>query len=166
VPFYIRAGKRLRSKVTEVAIQFKQPPLALFRHAYDYCDVENAGGNQLVFRIQPREGIELNFAAKQPGFSVNLQNVRMDFSPGEMAASSSPEAYERLIVDALRGDDTLYIRSEEANLSWEFFDPILKAWSETTDPLPKYAAFSWGPGEAESLIAGHHCGWRRPKPGK
>ncbi len=167
VPFLVRAGKRMPRRVTEIAIQFKLPPLRLFRTvecAGDVCDVTQAQPNVLAFRIQPDEGISLSFSTKRPGMSVELHPVLMDFRYGAAFRQALPEAYERLLLDALRGDATLFMRSDELDAAWEYVTPILEAWRGQAAPdFPNYAAGTWGPEEADKLIAG--CcqgGWRQP----
>jgi glucose-6-phosphate 1-dehydrogenase len=166
VPFLIRAGKRLARRATEIAVQFKLPPLRLFQTVEcegEDCDVTQARPNVLVFRIQPDEGISLSFATKRPGMSLDLQPVRMDFRYGESFRGPLPEAYERLILDALRGDATLFMRSDELIAAWEFITPILQAWQEQPrPPFPNYEPGSWGPAEADRLMQGCRGRWRQP----
>ncbi len=157
VPFFVRTGKRLQRRFTEIAVHFQLPPLRLFRTvecAGDVCDLTAAQATVLVFRIQPDEGISLSFSAKRPGMQLDLQPVRFDFNYGTSFHGPLPEAYERLIFDALRGDATLFMRSDELEAAWEFVTPILKAWKNTAPPkFPNYAAGSWGP--VEGLKAEH-----------
>jgi glucose-6-phosphate 1-dehydrogenase len=166
VPFQIRAGKRLPRRVTEVAVQYKLPPLRLFTTLEcegDVCNVSQTQPNVLVFHIQPDEGMSLSFSTKRPGMAVDVQPVRMDFRYGEAFAGPLPEAYERLLLDALRGDATLFMRSDELMVAWEFVTPILEAWRAQPPPqFPNYAAGSWGPAEADRLLTGCRGGWRRP----
>ena len=178
VPFLLRAGKRLPRRVTEIAIEFKRPPSRLFTtvpkegslcdHACEckgtcLCCNAQAQPGALVFRIQPDEGISLTFAAKQPGMQLTLQPVHMDFRYGESFGQSLPEAYERLLLDALRGDATLFTRSDEVTAAWEFITPILEAWARHAPPhFPNYEAGSWGPAEAERLADGCQRAWRVP----
>ncbi|MCI0457220.1 MAG: glucose-6-phosphate dehydrogenase [Gemmataceae bacterium] len=178
VPFLLRTGKRLARRVTEIAVEFKQPPLRLFANVPrngDLCDracsctatcecvAAQGRPNLLVFRIQPDEGISLSFSAKQPGMQLALQPVRMEFRYGESFRQALPEAYERLLLDALRGDATLFMRSDEVTAAWEFITPILEAWQRQPPPrFPNYAAGSWGPAEADQLLAGCQRGWREP----
>jgi glucose-6-phosphate 1-dehydrogenase len=165
VPFLLRAGKRLPRRVTEVAVFFKLPPLRLFSTLEcerEVCTISQPQPNVLVFRIQPNEGIELVFSAKRPGFSMELQPVRMDFGYRESFDPCPPEAYERLLVDALQGDATLFMRSDEVEVAWEFITPILDAWSEQSPPaFPNYPGGSWGPAEAAQLAEGCQHGWRQ-----
>lgn len=166
VPFLLRTGKRLPRRVTEVAVQFKLPPLRLFRTvecAGDFCDLTEAQPNVLAFRIQPDEGISLSFSAKGPGMQLDLHPVRFEFDYGQSFTRALPEAYERLLLDALRGDATLFMRSDELEAAWEFITPILRAWQDGPPPeFPNYAAGSWGPAEADRLAAGESGGWRHP----
>jgi glucose-6-phosphate 1-dehydrogenase len=117
----------------------------------------------LVFRIQPDEGISLSFSAKRPGMQLDLHPVEFDFNYGNSFQAELPEAYERLLLDALRGDATLFMRSDELEAAWEFVTPILEAWEASLPPsLPNYPAGSWGPREADHLIDERFGGWRRP----
>jgi glucose-6-phosphate 1-dehydrogenase len=164
-PFYLRTGKRLPRRASEICVQFNRPPLSLFEsvgHQRDRCDIGQARPNQLLFRIQPDDGISLSFASKAPGMEFQLQTVQMDFDyRGELDASM-PEAYERLLLDALRGDSTLFTRADEVEYAWRFVDSIRKTWSESAAPeFPNYAPGDWGPAEANRLFHGRHCSWRR-----
>ncbi|HEU4404758.1 MAG TPA: glucose-6-phosphate dehydrogenase [Polyangiaceae bacterium] len=156
VPFYLRAGKRLAKRVAEVAVHFRSPPLSLFRGA------QAAGANALVMRVQPDEGIALRFATKVPGAAVAMREVAMDFRYGAAFGTSGPEAYERLLLDAMRGDATLFTRADEVEAQWGFIDPILEAWREHDAPLRAYDAGSWGPREADELVGRDGAAWRRP----
>ena len=178
VPFLLRAGKRLARGVTEIAIEFKRPPLRLFTKVPKggslcdracacvgacLCCNAQAQPGALVFRIQPDESISLTFAAKQPGMQLALQPVHMDFRYGESFGQALPEAYERLLLDALRGDATLFMRSDEVTAAWEFITPILEGWRQQPPPsFPNYAVGSWGPAEADRLSTGCQRGWRQP----
>jgi glucose-6-phosphate 1-dehydrogenase len=167
VPFLLRTGKRLAKRMTEVAVQFKLPPLRLFQAvecAGDFCDLSAAQPTVLVFRIQPDEGISLSFAAKRPGMRVQLEPVHFEFDyDTSFGHRPLPEAYERLLLDALRGDATLFMRSDELEAAWEFVTPILEAWRDGPPAkLPSYAAGSWGPAEADELARGCSRGWRHP----
>ncbi len=163
VPIYLRTGKRLARRVTEIAVQFKKPPLQLFQTVEcdgDVCDLTGASPNQLVFRIQPDEGISLRFAAKRPVMQVQVENVAMDFSYSETWRNQLPEAYERLLLDVLRGDTTLFTRSDEVEAEWRVVDPILKAWAANADfPIAEYPAGSWGPPAADRLMIGRDQEW-------
>jgi glucose-6-phosphate 1-dehydrogenase len=166
VPFLLRAGKRLPRQVTEIAVQFKLPPLRLFRTVEcegDFCDLTEMQPTVLAFRIQPDEGISLSFSAKRPGMSIELHPVRFEFDYGKSFPQALPEAYERLLFDALRGDATLFMRSDELEAAWQFVTPILDAWRDGRPPeFPNYAAGTWGPAEADRLAEGCPGGWRHP----
>jgi glucose-6-phosphate 1-dehydrogenase len=166
VPFFLRTGKRLPRRVTEIAVQFKLPPMQLFRTvecAGDFCDLREAKPSVLVFRIQPDEGISLSFSAKRPGMQLDLRPVEFEFDYGQSFHAELPEAYERLLLDALRGDATLFMRSDELEAAWEFVTPILEAWRGTLPPqISTYAAGTWGPPQAERLIDDRFGGWRPP----
>jgi glucose-6-phosphate 1-dehydrogenase len=157
VPFYLRSGKRLSKRLAEVALHFKPLPHGLFRGAPGATDEPNA----LVIRIQPDEGIALRFVTKVPGSGIALREVAMEFRYGSTFGSSAPEAYERLMLDAMRGDATLFTRADEVEAQWGFIDPILGGWGEQKAPLASYAAGSWGPSEAEALLEPGDS-WRRP----
>ncbi len=166
VPFLLRTGKRLAQRVTEIAVEFKLPPLSLFRTVEcegDHCDLTAAQPNVLVLRIQPNEGISLMFSTKRPGMSLDLHPAELIFDYQQSFNLALPEAYERLIFDALRGDHTLFMRSDELETAWEFITPILHQWqADPSMTLPTYAAGSWGPVEANRLMAGIPGGqWRR-----
>lgn len=158
VPFYIRSGKRLPKRVTEIAIQFKSVPHLLFR--------ENDGGrldpNSLIVRIQPDEGISMKIGAKLPGQRVQIRPVSMDFQYGTSFGKRSPEAYERLLLDAMLGDATLYARGDQVELSWQLVAPILDQWKNPPVGFPNYAAGTWGPENADQLIEQDGRRWRRP----
>ena len=155
VPFYLRSGKRLARRLAEVVLHFRPLPHRLFSGAAS--DEPNA----LVMRIQPDEGISLRFATKVPGGSIAVRDVAMDFRYGSAFGSSTPEAYERLILDAMRGDATLFTRADEVEAQWGFIDPILEGWREQQAPVASYQAGSWGPKEADALLAPGDA-WRRP----
>ena len=164
VPFFLRTGKRLAKRVSEIAVEFKQPPLHLFRflgeHADDLAQTRPMS-NQLVFRIQPDEGISLSIACKQPGMRILLQEVEMDFFYGEAFHERSPEAYERLLLDALRGDASLFTRSDEVEYSWRYITAIHEAWASLPPPsFPNYYPFTDGPDEANRLLEGTQAHWR------
>jgi len=169
VPFYIRTGKRLPARVTEIAIQFKLPPLNLFTTVEcegDVCDLVAQKPNNLVFRIQPREAIRLTFSTKRPGMNYQIHPVTMDFNYEEAFHKTLPEAYERLLLDVMRGDSTLFTRNDELEAAWRFVDPVLEAW-ETKGFEPEfYPAGTWGPVEAAKLLTRDGRQWREPNPGK
>jgi glucose-6-phosphate 1-dehydrogenase len=166
VPFLLRTGKCLADRVTEIAVQFKDPPMHYFTNVEcvgEVCDISEAKPNVLVFRIQPNEGMSLTFSAKRPGMLLQTHAVDMDFVYGRAFAIRLPEAYERLLLDALRGDSTLFMRSDEVRAAWQFVDQILRMWSrDDAPPLCFYPAGSWGPVEADNLIAGCGAEWRKP----
>jgi glucose-6-phosphate 1-dehydrogenase len=166
VPFFLRTGKRMPKRVTEIAIQFKLPPLQLFRTVEcvgDVCDLSDAHASILAFRIQPNEGISLSFSAKRPGMNVNLHPVRFEFDYDRSFSQQLPEAYERLLLEALRGDATLFTRSDEVESAWRFVTPILEAWQNgPKSTLPTYRAGTWGPAEANKLMDAHFGAWRTP----
>ncbi len=158
VPFYLRTGKRLPRKVTEVAIQFKRAPHLLFRQDAGILSDPNV----LIVRIQPDEGITMRFKAKIPGQAIRIRNVNMDFDYGSSFGRSSPPAYERLLLDALVGDATLFARGDMVETSWRLVMPLVEVWEETAADFPNYEAGSWGPQEAKAWIARDHHRWRRP----
>ncbi|MBN1172203.1 MAG: glucose-6-phosphate dehydrogenase [Micromonosporaceae bacterium] len=155
VPFYLRAGKRMPRRVTEVAIIFQRNPHLPF----DPADVEMLGNNQLVMRLQPDEGVTLKFGSKVPGTTMEVRDITMDFQYGESFTEASPEAYERLVLDVLLGDRTLFPDASEVEASWQVIDPLEEAWAQTR-PEP-YRAGRWGPHAAEELLASEGRTWRR-----
>ncbi len=158
VPFYLRTGKRLPKRATEIAIQFRRPPTELFDPESDGI----VGANQLVLRIQPNDEISLALEAKIPGSRRRLQEVRMDFRYGTAFASPPPEAYERLLLDVMLGDPTLFTRTDEVDNAWRFITQILDAWEAPNAPPPvTYQAGTWGPAEADELIGRDGFEWRR-----
>ena len=157
-PFYLRTGKRLPHRTTEVAIQFKQAPHLPF----DPAAVADVSPNLLTLRIQPDEGAALRFLAKVPGPTIDLSDVNMDFKYGESFSQDSPEAYERLLLDALLGDSTLFARWDEVERAWEIVEGLIEEWSATPGPFPNYSAGSWGPAAADELMARDGREWRRP----
>jgi len=159
VPFYIRTGKGLPSRVTEISVQFKQAPLALFARA----GVPQIDANVLAIRVQPDEGILLRFGAKVPGQGMQIRNVNMDFRYGASFAVDSPDAYETLLLDAMIGDPSLFTRDDEVERAWAILDPILAAWqSGHGGPLHFYGAGTWGPPAADELLERDGRAWRRP----
>ena len=157
MPFYLRAGKRLPKRATEIAIQFKQVPHALFKESS--ADPE---ANLLALRIQPDEGILLRFAAKVPGLGVDVRAVNMDFTYGSAFSVDSPDAYETLILDALLGDASLFTRADEVEKAWAIVNPIIDAWADAPAPdFPNYAAGSWGPAASDELLERDGRRWRR-----
>jgi glucose-6-phosphate 1-dehydrogenase len=156
VPFYLRTGKRLPRRVTEIALVFKRAPHLPFSHT----DTEELGNNQLVIRVQPDEGVTLKFGSKVPGSVMEVRDVSMDFLYGEQFTESSPEAYERLLLDVLLGDATLFPRNAEVEASWAAIDPLEQFWQGST-PHP-YRAGEWGPRAADEMLAAEGRRWRRP----
>ncbi len=157
VPFYLRMGKRLPKRATEIAIQFKEVPHQLFKDS-----AAEPEANLLAMRIQPDEGIMLRFGAKVPGLGIDVRNVTMDFTYGSAFQTDSPEAYETLILDALLGDASLFTRADEVEEAWSIVDPIVDAWAEMPAPdFPNYEAGTWGPEAAEDLLARDGRRWRR-----
>lgn len=156
VPFYVRAGKRLAKPVTEIAVHFKRTPQALF--AASPGDVHH---NVITMRIQPNEGISINFGAKTPGSQMRASRVNMDFSYRDAFGSATPVAYETLLLDAMRGDATLFTRRDEVEAEWRIITPIEEAWKQLPPPqFPNYAAGSEGPVNADSLIQYDRHRWR------
>ena len=169
VPFYLRTGKRLPTRVTEIAVQFKEPPKHLFTTVEcegDICDLVGARPNTLIFRIQPKEAISLMVSTKRPGMQYQIQPVTMDFAYESHFQNCLPEAYERLLLEALRGDTTLFTRHDELETAWRFVTPVLEHWEGPEFEPELYAAGSWGPRAADQLLkkTGRH--WRKPTPAK
>jgi glucose-6-phosphate 1-dehydrogenase len=157
VPFYLRAGKRLPKRATEIAVQFKEVPLRLFRES-----TGDPAPNVLAMRIQPDEGIMLRFAAKVPGLGLDVRTVNMDFAYDTSFAVDSPDAYETLILDALLGDASLFTRADEVEAAWSVVTPIDAAWASMPAPrFPDYAAGTWGPEAADELMERDGRRWRR-----
>jgi len=158
VPFYLRSGKRMARRVTEIAVHFKRPPGTLF-----------AGGgfdlatNTLSFQIQPDEGLSMILNGKIPGLETRTQPVKMSFRYSTTFGSNTPEAYERLVLDAMIGDGTLFIRGDEAETSWKLYTPLLEAWAEAgREGMDSYPAGSWGPANADALLGTQRHVWRKP----
>ena len=157
VPFYLRAGKRLGRRVTEIAVVFKRVPEDVF----GLGDEAKLGQNALVIRVQPDEGVTLRFGSKVPGIGTQVRDVTMDFGYGHAFTEASPEAYERLILDVLLGDPPLFPRHEEVELSWQILDPIEEFWATQGQP-EQYRPGTWGPKSADELMARDGRAWRRP----
>ncbi|RFU82451.1 glucose-6-phosphate dehydrogenase [Streptomyces triticagri] len=157
VPFYLRTGKRLGRRVTEIAVVFQRAPHSPF----DHTATEELGHNALVIRVQPDEGVTVRFGSKVPGTSMEVRDVSMDFAYGESFTESSPEAYERLILDVLLGDSNLFPRTEEVELSWQILDPVEQYWDRHNKPA-QYPAGTWGPVEADEMLERDGRSWRRP----
>jgi glucose-6-phosphate 1-dehydrogenase len=158
VPFFLRHGKRLPKRATEIAIQFRTPPMRLFGEA----SAPAAAPNVLILNIQPDEGISLCIGSKVPGPDVRIRQVKMDFRYGHSFGVASPDAYERLLLDAILGDSTLFTRRDEVEHAWRFFNIILEVWAEEgAKGLQFYPAGHWGPDVADRLfeLSGGH--WRR-----
>lgn len=155
VPFYVRTGKHLPIRTSEIAIQFKRPPLSLFP------GMQDTEANFLILHIQPDEGVTLRFGVKVPGQTTQIRTVNMDFLYGASFGMDSPDAYERLLLDAMLGDSTLFTRRDEVEKSWAFITDILAAWQEQPLPdFPNYAAGTWGPQAANELLARDGRAWR------
>nr|WP_246299097.1 glucose-6-phosphate dehydrogenase [Nocardioides panaciterrulae] len=157
VPFYLRTGKRLGRRVTEVAVVFKRAPHLPFSST----STEELTQNALVIRVQPDEGMTIRFGSKVPGTAMEIRDVNMDFVYGGSFVESSPEAYERLILDVLLGDPPLFPRHEEVELSWKILDPILEHWAKKGKP-EQYPSGTWGPESADKMLARDGRVWRRP----
>ncbi len=158
-PFYLRTGKRLQKRATEIAIHFKQVPLSLF----DWKNMAGEAPNVLILRVQPDEGINLTIGAKLPGPVNQIAPVEMEFCYEDSFGSDPPEAYERLLVDCIQGDQTLFTRTDEVIEQWRFVEGIRQAWdSNPVKELPKYKAGTWGPLEAEMSIQKDNRNWRNP----
>ena len=157
VPFYLRTGKRLGRRVTEIAVVFKRAPQYLFAES----QTSALGQNALVIRVQPDEGVTIRFGSKVPGAGMQVRDVTMDFGYGHAFTEASPEAYERLILDVLLGDPPLFPRHEEVELSWKILDPIEEFWATQGQP-EQYRPGTWGPASADELMARDGRSWRRP----
>ncbi|WBU38600.1 glucose-6-phosphate dehydrogenase [Homoserinibacter sp. YIM 151385] len=158
VPFYLRAGKRLGRRVTEIAVVFKRAPQYLFADS----QTSALGENALVIRVQPDEGVTIRFGSKVPGATMQVRDVTMDFGYGHAFTEASPEAYERLILDVLLGDPPLFPRHEEVELSWKILDPIEEHWASLDEQPEQYRPGTWGPASADELLARDGRVWRRP----
>ncbi len=158
VPFYLRAAKRMPRRVTEVALSFKRAPHLPFTAT----DTEELGNNALVMRIQPDEGVTLRFGAKVPGTQMEIREVSMDFAYGGSFTESSPEAYERLILDVMLGDPPLFPQQQEVELSWKILDPVLKHWASLDGQPEAYESGTWGPNSAVDMLSRDGFTWRRP----
>ncbi len=163
VPFYLRSGKRMERRVSEIAVQFKAPPFLLFGQKA----VEEMAPSLLTMRVQPNEGISLRFQVKTPGAmheltpGLEITPVDMDFTYAEAFGNDAHPAYETLLLDCMIGDPTLFTRSDEVEMAWEIIDPVLQYWDQHSDAqLPTYTAGSWGPKEADQLLDGDHTRWR------
>jgi glucose-6-phosphate 1-dehydrogenase len=157
VPFYLRAGKRLGRRVTEIAVVFHRAPHSPF----DATDTHELGENALVVRVQPDEGVTIRFGSKVPGTQMEIRDVTMDFAYGESFTESSPEAYERLLLDVLLGETNLFPRHQEVEESWRILDPVEEHWDRHGRP-EQYTAGTWGPKAADEMLARDGRSWRRP----
>jgi glucose-6-phosphate 1-dehydrogenase len=155
VPIYLRTGKRLARKITEIAVTLKPVP----HLAFEQQGSVGVQPNQLIMTMQPNEGVALTLGAKIPGSRMRIRPVNMEFLYGTAFLSQSPEAYERLILDAMRGDATLFTRDDEVEAQWRIIDPILQGWAASSGPLPQYPAGSSGPAEADAILEEGHR-WR------
>ncbi len=158
VPFYLRTGKRLGRRVTEIAVVFKKAPHLPFEHTA----TEELGQNALVIRVQPDEGVTMRFGSKVPGPQMEVRDVTMDFGYGHAFTDSPAEAYERLILDVLLGEPPLFPRHQEVELSWKILDPILEHWEQGGIRPDPYESGGWGPSSADEMLARHGRAWRRP----
>ena len=159
VPFYLRSGKRFARRVTEIAVQFRRPPGTLFAQNKNL----DLAANTLTFQIQPDEGLSLILNGKIPGLETRTQPVKMNFRYATTFGSNTPEAYERLVLDAMIGDGTLFIRGDEAETSWKLYTPVLEHWkAQGQKGMDSYASGSWGPKSADALLASQNHTWREP----
>lgn len=159
VPFYIRTGKQMPTKVTEIVIHFRETPHQMFRCSGGNCPV----ANKLILRLQPNEGIVLKIGMKVPGTGFEVRQVTMDFSYAQLGGVPSGDAYARLIDDCIQGDPTLFTRSDAVDASWRFFDPVLRYWIDNPNaPLYGYPAGTWGPLESEAMMHEHGADWTNP----
>jgi len=159
VPFYLRSGKRMARRVSEIAIQFKRPPGTLFAEG----DRFNLAPNTLAFQIQPDEGLSMVLNGKVPGLETRTQPVKMNFRYSTTYGSNTPEAYERLVLDAMIGDGTLFIRGDEAETSWGLYTPVLESWEAAgREGMEEYPSGSWGPAGADRILAKTNHVWRQP----
>lgn len=158
VPFYLRTGKRLARRSTEISVVFKCAPFLPFQDT----DTTELGSNALIIRVQPDEGMTIRFGSKVPGPRMEVRDVNMDFSYGHSFTQASPEAYERLIMDVLRGEPSLFSQDEEVELSWKILDPIERAWARSKRQPDPYSPSSWGPATADAMMARDGRSWRMP----
>jgi len=159
VPFYLRTGKSMSDRWTEIAIRFHSAPLSVFQGT----DVTGMAPNWLVLQIQPDEGISVSFGAKKPGTEMSIGNVTMNFSYREGFGGTSRSAYATLVNDCLRGDATLFDRGDSVEAAWSLVDPILDVWSAAkTAPVPQYPSGSWGPRESDQLLERDGRQWYNP----
>jgi glucose-6-phosphate 1-dehydrogenase len=166
VPFLLRSGKRLPHRVSEIAVQFREPPVLMFRHETR----QQIAPNVLTLRIQPNEGVSLTFQVKAPGAAYQLSKgvevapVAMDFMYKDTFGDHNPPAYETLLLDIMLGDATLFTRSDEVEAAWRVIDPLIEYWEKhPPKKMPLYEAGSWGPSEADRLVEAHDVQWREPE---
>ena len=164
VPILLRTGKRMARKQTSISVQFKRPPMDFFKTVQcedDFCDLADAQPNVLTFRIQPDEGISLNFATKRPSMHLVVQSSELDFNYADTHEGELPEAYERLLMDVMRGDAALFTRSDEVEAAWKLMDPVLQGWRERGQRIPMhfYVPGSWGPQAADTLFDSGEGRW-------
>ncbi|MDQ3885844.1 MAG: glucose-6-phosphate dehydrogenase, partial [Actinomycetota bacterium] len=157
VPFYLRTGKRLGRRVTEIAVVLTRAPHLPFEDSM----TEELGQNALVIRIQPDEGVTIRFGSKVPGPTMVVRDVTMDFGYGTSFTEASPEAYERLLLDVLLGEPSLFPGNEEVELAWQILDPVIEHWAANGKPEP-YPAGTWGPESADAMLARSGRAWRQP----
>ena len=159
VPFFLRTGKRLPKRTSEIAVQFKRTPHLVFRRNPEIL----AEPNLLVLRIQPDEGMSLSFGAKLPGPELRIKQVEMDFDYGRAFGGEPPEAYERLLLDAMKGDATLYARGDWVDIAWELLGPVLDGWAQGgPGKVPNYESGTWGPAEADTMLETLGRRWHKP----
>ena len=158
VPFYLRAGKRLAKRVTYISITFRKAPHLLFRGLSNFAMQDNV----LAIRIQPDEGISLKFNSKVPGPSVRTHPVSMEFRYATSFGAEPPEAYERLLLETMLGDSTLFARRDEVETAWKWLDPVINDWTEKKIEPEFYDSGSWGPDAADRLLGADGRAWRRP----
>jgi glucose-6-phosphate 1-dehydrogenase len=159
VPFYLRTGKRLALRVSEVTVAFRPVP----HHTFPASALEASAANRLVVRIQPNEGIRLKVEAKRPGPDLQLATVDMRFSYQDSFGADTPDAYETLLLDVIEGDATLFMRADQVEAAWSVVDPVLQTWQDTDEPPPLYAAGSWGPEQADQLLREDGREWSEPE---
>jgi glucose-6-phosphate 1-dehydrogenase len=173
VPFYLRSGKRMARKLTEIVVHFKPTPHRLFRGVQGSGHVSwgedsggGVGGNQIVINVQPDEGIRLSFEGKVPGAGMNIRPVIMDFDYQRQFHATPPEAYTTLLLDCMLGDQTLFKHKDEIEDAWRIVQPVLDYWDQfPQDDLPNYAAGTWGPSAADVMLARDGRGWHNPTEG-
>ncbi|MDX1681557.1 MAG: hypothetical protein R3336_00420, partial [Phycisphaeraceae bacterium] len=162
VPFYVRSGKNMPRKLTEIVVKFKPTPHCLFRQGP--LAEQSLPPNQIVINVQPEEGIRLRFGGKVPGSRMQIEPVIMDFDYVQQFNAQPPEAYATLLLDALRGDQTLFKHRDEIERSWRIVQPVLDTWAEdASSAMPTYAPHTWGPAEADALMDRTDRAWHNPE---